>query len=64
MSDSVIRARTGSCQKAESASDERALPFPVKAPNAETEAALRDAQAGRGIKRHASVEALFTDLSE
>lgn len=44
--------------------DERALPFPVKAPNAETEAALRDAQAGRGLKRHASVETLFADLSE
>lgn len=44
--------------------DEKALPFPVKASNAATTAALRDAEEGRGLKRHASVDALFTDLAE
>lgn len=44
--------------------DKKALPFPIEAPNAATRAALRDAEDGRGLKRHASVDALFADLSE
>jgi DNA-damage-inducible protein J len=44
--------------------DKKALPFPIEAPNATTCAALRDADEGRGLKRHASVDALFSDLSE
>ncbi|MHC1752590.1 type II toxin-antitoxin system RelB/DinJ family antitoxin [Humidesulfovibrio sp.] len=44
--------------------DEKALPFKVAAPNAATTAALRDAEEGRGLKRHASVDALFADLAE
>lgn len=44
--------------------DEKALPFAVKAPNAETRAALRDVEQGRGLKRHASTAALFAELDE
>lgn len=44
--------------------DKKALPFPVEAPNAATRAALREAEEGRGLKRHASVDALFADLAE
>jgi len=44
--------------------DDKALPFAVKAPNAETLVALRDAEAGRGLKRHASVDALFAETDE
>ena len=42
--------------------DEKALPFPIKAPNAATRAALRELETGRGLTRHASVDALFRDL--
>jgi DNA-damage-inducible protein J len=43
--------------------DEKALPFAVKPPNAETRAALRDAESGRNIKRHASVDTLLSEQS-
>jgi len=42
--------------------DEKALPFAVKAPNEASRAALQEAQTGRGLTRHGSVEALFHDL--
>jgi DNA-damage-inducible protein J len=39
----------------------RAVPFEVGSPNAKTIRAMRDARSGRGVKRHASVEALFEE---
>ena len=40
---------------------EKALPFEVRVPNAETQAALRDARAGK-VTRYESVEALMEGL--
>ena len=40
---------------------EQALPFDVKVPNLETQAAMREAQLGKG-KRSTSVAALMDDL--
>lgn len=42
---------------------EQALPFTVKAPNAETLAAMRDVEEGRNLTGHKSLEALWADLS-
>jgi DNA-damage-inducible protein J len=41
---------------------ERALPFTIKAPNAETRAAMKDANEKRHLTRHTSLEALWNDL--
>jgi DNA-damage-inducible protein J len=41
---------------------EKALPFPVKVPNAKTRAAMREAGQGKG-KRFASVKDLMADLN-
>jgi DNA-damage-inducible protein J len=41
---------------------EKALPFTVKIPNAETQAAMRDAEEGRNLTSHKSLEALWKDL--
>ena len=41
---------------------EKALPFDVRAPNAETQAAMRDARAGR-VTRVADVGALMAELA-
>jgi len=41
---------------------DRALPFTVKAPNAETQAAMRDVEEGRNLTRHKNLEALWKDL--
>ncbi len=41
---------------------QQALPFVVRVPNAETKAAIADARKGGG-KRHASVDALFSELT-
>jgi DNA-damage-inducible protein J len=41
--------------------DERRLPFEIKAPNAETRAAMAELEAGKG-GRFASVNALMADL--
>ena len=43
---------------------ERALPFQVKAPNAETLAALRDVAENRNLTRHTSLESLWADLDK
>ena len=43
---------------------ERALPFQVKAPNAETAAALRDVAENRNLTRHTSLESLWADLDK
>lgn len=42
---------------------DKALPFDVRIPNAETQAALRDIQQGK-VKRFNSVEALMADLND
>ena len=42
---------------------DKALPFDVRIPNAETEAAMRDIQEGK-VKRFKSVEALMADLND
>lgn len=42
---------------------DKALPFDVRIPNAETQAAMRDIQAGK-VKRFDSVEALMADLND
>ena len=42
---------------------DKALPFDVRIPNAETQAAMRDIQEGKG-KRFDSVEALMADLND
>ena len=41
---------------------DKALPFDVRIPNAETQAAMRDIQQGK-VKRFDSVEALMADLN-
>jgi DNA-damage-inducible protein J len=41
---------------------EKALPFTVKVPNAETRAAMKDADEKRSLTRHKSLEALWGDL--
>ena len=41
--------------------EERRLPFEVKAPNAETQAAIAELEAGKGT-RFDDVEAMMTDL--
>ena len=38
------------------------LPFESRMPNAMTRKALSDAEAGRGVVRHESVEAMFDDI--
>jgi len=43
--------------------DEKALPFAVKAPNAATQAAMRDVADNQCLTCHDSVEALFDDLN-
>ena len=43
---------------------ERALPFQVKAPNAESLAALRDVAENRNLTRHTSLESLWADLDK
>lgn len=40
---------------------DKALPFPVKAPNAETRKAMAEIEQGKG-KRFATAEELFSDL--
>jgi DNA-damage-inducible protein J len=40
----------------------RGLPFEVEIPNAETRKALRDADAGKGLTRHVSVDDMFKKL--
>lgn len=42
---------------------DKALPFDVRIPNAETQAAMRDIQAGK-VTRFDSVEALMADLND
>jgi DNA-damage-inducible protein J len=42
---------------------DKALPFDVRIPNAETQAAMRDIQNGK-VTRFGSVEALMTDLND
>lgn len=42
---------------------DKALPFDVRIPNAETQAAMRDIQEGK-VKRFKSVEALMADLND
>lgn len=42
---------------------DKALPFDLRAPNAETQAAMRDIQAGR-VTRFDSVAALMDDLND
>ena len=42
---------------------DKALPFDVRIPNAETQAAMRDIQQGK-VTRFDSVEALMADLSD
>lgn len=42
---------------------ERALPFDVRIPNAETQAAMQDARAGK-VTRFGSVAALMADLND
>jgi DNA-damage-inducible protein J len=42
---------------------DKALPFDVRIPNAETQAAMRDIQAGK-VTRFNSVEALMADLND
>ena len=42
---------------------DKALPFDVRIPNAETQAAMRDIQKGK-VKRFDSVEALMADLND
>lgn len=42
---------------------DKALPFDVRIPNAETQAAMRDIQDGK-VKRFDSVEALMADLND
>lgn len=42
---------------------DKALPFDVRIPNAETQAAMRDIQEGK-VKRFDSVEALMADLND
>jgi DNA-damage-inducible protein J len=42
---------------------DKALPFDVRIPNAETQAAMRDIQEGN-VKRFDSVDALMADLNE
>jgi DNA-damage-inducible protein J len=41
---------------------QQGLPFDVKVPNAETLQAFAESDAGVGLKRHASVAAMFADL--
>ena len=41
---------------------DRALPFQVKAPNAKTAAAMKEAEEGRNLTRHSSLENLWNDL--
>lgn len=41
---------------------EKALPFEIRVPNAETQAAMRDARAGK-VARFAGVEELLADLN-
>jgi len=38
------------------------LPFEARVPNATTRKVLRDAEAGRGLVRHESVDAMFDDI--
>lgn len=40
----------------------RGLPFEARIPSATTRKALRDAEAGRGMTDHASVDEMFNDL--
>ena len=40
----------------------RGLPFEVHIPNAETEEAIRDIEAGRNVVRYGSTAELFEDL--
>jgi DNA-damage-inducible protein J len=42
---------------------DKALPFDVRLPNAETQAAMRDIQEGK-VKRFDSVDALMADLND
>jgi DNA-damage-inducible protein J len=42
---------------------DKALPFDVRIPNAETQAAMRDIQGGK-VKRFDSVEELMADLND
>jgi DNA-damage-inducible protein J len=42
---------------------DKALPFDVRVPNAETQAAMRDIQEGK-VKRFDSVDALMADLND
>ncbi len=42
---------------------DKALPFDVRIPNAETQAAMRDIQEGK-VKRFKNVEALMADLND
>ena len=42
---------------------DKALPFDVRIPNAETQAAMRDIQQGK-VKRFDSVDALMADLND
>jgi DNA-damage-inducible protein J len=42
---------------------EKALPFDVRVPNAETQAAMREARGGKA-KRFDDIEALMTDLND
>jgi DNA-damage-inducible protein J len=41
---------------------DKALPFTVKAPNAETRAAMRDVEDGRNLTSHKNLEAMWKDL--
>jgi DNA-damage-inducible protein J len=43
---------------------DQALPFTVKVPNAETRAAMRDADEGRNLTRQKTLESLWKDLGE
>jgi DNA-damage-inducible protein J len=41
---------------------QKGLPFDVKIPNAETRKAIRDARAGKNLRRYASAEELYEKL--
>lgn len=43
---------------------QKGLPFELKIPNDETLKAIADARAGKGLKRYASVDALFADIKQ
>ncbi len=43
--------------------EEKALPFELHVPNAQTRAAIEDSRRGEGLKRFATVDELMADLN-